>query len=82
MSGIFHSRGLTYPEDAYRQACEAARTAASERDALAATVARVRELADEWDEVADKWPYAHWHNSQKANAASLRAALDGGGTDA
>lgn len=48
----------------------------------AATIERLRErlakveaLADEWEAVADQWPYAHWHDSQKANAKALRAAL-------
>ena len=57
-------------------------TLAAEREAFRqrvldaeAKVARVEALADLWDEVADKWPYAHWHDSQKANAKSLRAAL-------
>lgn len=52
--------------------------AAEERaQAAEGALARVEALADEWDEIADAWPYAHWHDSQKANAHSVRAAMEG-----
>lgn len=65
---------------------EVERILTDRRAADAATIADLRErlaavgaVPDEWDEAADKWPYAVWHDQQKVLADDLRRVLAGEG---
>ena len=64
---------ITYTTETKPEAAEAA---------LAGLVAKIKALAGEWDEVANKWHYAVWHESQKANARDLRAIIPADATTA